>query len=302
MTVTGILPVVPTPFVDGDFDRASFRRMLERSLHALDGYTLLGSTGEAPSMTAARRMAIAEQALADTPDGKDVVVGVSHTSVEESVRLARHAQEHGARAVLCCVPYYFPNSYEGILGFLRTVDQALEIDLVLYDNPFATKTLLRPDWVLGWAGELEHLRSVKLTDHDLAKIGVWQKAGLSVLAGDDPILFQFLTEGVDGAMVIAPVVLPDSFRATWELVAQGDVATAMTVFGRELAPFVHAFGVGEEIATTKALLADLGVFASDELLAPLSPVGPERRRLLRRAFDLGEQAERLRSTAAGEPR
>jgi 4-hydroxy-tetrahydrodipicolinate synthase len=300
MSVTGILPVVPTPFLGGDFDVASFERMLERSLHALDGYTLLGSTGEAPSLTTARRMAIAERALAATPDGKDVVVGVSHTSVEESVGLAVHAQEHGARAVLCSVPFYFSNTYEGVLRFLRTLDAALEIDLVLYDNPVATKTLLRPDWVLGWAAELEHLGSVKLTDHDLAKIGVWQAAGLTVLAGDDPILFQFLTEGVDGAMVIAPVVLPDSFRTTWELAAQGDLEAALTVFARELAPFVHAFGVGEEIATTKALLADLGVFASDELLSPLEPVSPERRRLLRQAFDLGHEAERLRTATAGD--
>jgi 4-hydroxy-tetrahydrodipicolinate synthase len=300
MSVTGILPVVPTPFAGGDFDLASFERMLDRSLNALDGYTLLGSTGEAPSLTTAKRMEIAAQALAATPAGKDVVVGVSHTSVDESVRLARHAQEHGARAVLCSVPYYFANSYEGVLRFLLTLDAALEIDLVLYDNPAATKTLLRPDWVVGWASELEHLGSVKLTDHDLAKVGAWHAAGLTVLAGDDPILFQFLAEGVDGAMVIAPIVLAESFRTTWDLAAQGDLKAAMTVFARELAPFVHAFGIGNEIATTKALLADLGVFASDELLSPLETVGAERRALLRHAFDLGLEAQQLRTTTAAD--
>ena len=39
------------------------RRMVDRMAPDLDGYTLLGSTGEAPSMTTAERMAIAEEAL-----------------------------------------------------------------------------------------------------------------------------------------------------------------------------------------------------------------------------------------------
>jgi 4-hydroxy-tetrahydrodipicolinate synthase len=287
MAVSGVLPVVPTPFYGGRFDRASFERMLDHSIHWLDGYTLLGSTGEAPSLTAAQRMAIAEQALELTPAGKDVVVGVSHTCLEESILLARHAQDHGARAVLCSVPYYFANSPDGVLAHLRELDAALEIDLVLYDNPVATKTVLRPNWVLQWAEQLEHLRSVKLTDHDLAKVATWRDAGLSVLAGDDPILFQFLAEGVDGAMVICPAVLPESFCATWELAASGDSEGALAIFSRELAPFIHAFGIGDEIATTKGLFAELDIFASDELLPPLQPVSAERRRQLLQAYNLG---------------
>jgi 4-hydroxy-tetrahydrodipicolinate synthase len=297
MSVKGILPVVPTPFLDGAFDAASFERMLEHSVHGVDGYTLLGSTGEAPSLTTVQRMAIAEQALALIPPEKTVVVGVSHTSVEESIRLALNAQELGAGAVLCSVPYYFQNTYEGVLRFLRRLDAELQVDLVLYDNPVATKTVLRYDWVLGWAEELEHLRSVKLTDHDPAKIGIWQGAGLGVLAGDDPVLFEFLAAGVDGAMVIAPAVLADSFRATWELAKRGDLEAALGVFARELAPFIHVFGIGEEIATTKALFADIGVFASDELLPPLTGVGPARRRQLRRAFEIGKEAAGLRAEA-----
>lgn len=295
MSVTGILPVVPTPFRGGAFDAASFERMLEHSLEGVDGYTLLGSTGEAPSLTTAQRLEIAEQALALIPNGKTVVVGVSHTSVEESIRLAQHAQEHGAAAVLCSVPYYFQNTYEGVLSYLRKIDDELEVDLVLYDNPVATKTVLRHEWVVEWAEELEHLRTVKLTDHDLAKVGAWQAAGLAVLAGDDPILFELLTAGVDGVMVIAPVVMADSFRAVWELMNHGDTAAALDVFARELAPFIHVFGIGEEIATTKALFADLGVFTSDELLPPLRPVGPTRRQQLRRAFDLGREAAASRA-------
>src|SRR4029077_10399863 len=83
------------------------------------------------------------------------------TSLAESVRLARHAQEHGAAGVLCASPYYFANSREGLRRYFAELDAALEIDLVLYDNPAATKTTLAADDVIAWANEFEHLRTVK---------------------------------------------------------------------------------------------------------------------------------------------
>ena len=45
MSLSGVLPVVPTPLVDGEIDYALFRRMLDFLLPYVDGYTLTGSTG-----------------------------------------------------------------------------------------------------------------------------------------------------------------------------------------------------------------------------------------------------------------
>jgi 4-hydroxy-tetrahydrodipicolinate synthase len=286
VSIEGIIPVIPTPFRDGRFDRPSFERLLEHMHDGVDGFVLLGSTGEAPSLTIAEREAIAEVVLDLTDPGKTVVVGVTDTCLEDTVRLARHAQQHGARGVLCAAPFYFPNSGEGLLRYLAAVDAALEIELVFYDNPVATKTRVTAEAVAGWAARLEHLNSVKLTDSDLSKIDVWHAAGLSVLAGDDPIAFQYLAAGVDGAMMIVPAVFPEAFRATWDLVQAGELEEAFAIFGREIAPFSHAFGIGEEIATTKALLAEIGVFSSPEVRPPLSGVPAERLSVLRAAFEI----------------
>jgi 4-hydroxy-tetrahydrodipicolinate synthase len=299
MPVEGILPVIPTPFLDGAFDAASFERLLEHMLPGVDGYTLLGSTGEAPSLTGQERRRIAELALAMTPAQMRVVVGVTSTSASETAELARHAQEHGAAAVLCAAPFYFANTPDGILRHLTVLDAALSIDLVVYDNPVATKTKIAADDVVRWAGELEHLTAVKLTDHELAKVQVWQQAGLTVLAGDDPIALRYLAAGVDGAMVIAPAVFPEAFREVWTLIRAGSVADALALAGQRILPFLHVFGIGDEIATTKALLKEIGVFASDELLAPLVQVTPERRRLLRDAYDACQRAPAESSAGQG---
>ena len=295
MSIEGILPVIPTPFLDGRFDRPSFERLLEHMDAGVDGFVLLGSTGEAPSLTVAEREEIAAVVLDLTDPAKTVVVGVTDTCLEDSLRLARHAQEHGARGVLCASPFYFPNSDDGLRRWLAALDAALDIELVFYDNPVSTKTRVTAHAVAGWASELEHLNSVKLTDSDLSKIDVWHAAGLTVLAGDDPIAFQYLAAGVDGAMMIVPAVFPEAFRATVDLVRAGALEDAFTIFGREIAPFSHAFGIGEEIATTKALLADIGVFSSPEVRPPLSGVPEDRLPVLRAAFELGSERTAART-------
>lgn len=285
MAVRGILPVIPTPFSSGRFDAASFERFLDHMLPGTDGYTLLGSTGEAPSLTIEQREQIAAQALEMTPKDKTVIVGVTHTCLDDSIRLARHAQEHGAAGVLCASPYYFQNSAQGLRRFFAALDAVLEVDLVLYDNPVATKTTLKPEDVIAWSGELEHLRTLKLTDHDLTKVAKLQGAGINVLAGDDPILFRYLDAGVDGVMVIAPAIFPQPFRKVWDSITAGDAAAAMQTFAAEILPFEHVFGIGDEIVTTKAMLQLMGIFASDEVLPPLVPVDDQRRALLKLAFD-----------------
>jgi 4-hydroxy-tetrahydrodipicolinate synthase len=116
-----------------------------------------------------------------------------------------------------------------------------------------------------------------------------------VLAGDDPIIFRYLAAGVDGVMVIAPAVFPEPFRCTYELVRSGAVPQGYEVFAREILPFLHVFGIGTEIATTKALLASLGIFASAEVLPPLEAASVERTELLRVAYDLGVAGSKARA-------
>jgi 4-hydroxy-tetrahydrodipicolinate synthase len=284
MSVKGVMPVVPTPFLEGRFDEASFARLVEHMSPGVDGFVLLGSTGEAPSMTTRERQEIAAAVLALTPAEMRVVVGVGHTSSDDAIELALHAQQHGAAAVLAPAPFYFPNQPDGVLAFLERIDEILEIDLVLYDNPPATKTVLRAESVVAWMRSLEHLVAVKLTDHDLTKIEPWHEAGLTVLGGDDPIAFRYMAAGVDGVMIIVPALCPSAFRRCWDLLQIDELDAAYAVFSSEILPITHAFGIGDEIATSKAILQEMGVFTSAEVRAPLIASDPDRRRLLHSAL------------------
>ena len=65
-------------------------------------------------------------------------------------------------------------------------------------------------------------------------------------------------------------------------------------------PVLHVFGIGDEIMTTKVLLAQLGVFASAEVKPPLVQVPREREELLALALRVANGASAEPAVASGD--
>jgi len=269
MALKGTLPVIPTPFVDGEIDYPSFKRMIDFFIDDCDGYTINGSTGESPSMTMQERMTLLEFAMQNTPPGKTVIAGITHTDARSAIELARHAASVGVEGCLIPSPYYFSNTRQGVYDFMKLLNDEGGVDLVFYDNPYSTKTFWS-NQDLAEIGRLPRIKAIKITDHAIEKIA-WLKANtdLSVLCGDDVVLYRSLLLGADGCIVIAPCVFPQAYRQSWELLQAGDLRESYRVFSAGVLPFVHMFGVGSEIAATKAIYQHLGIFTSDEMRAPL---------------------------------
>ena len=57
-----------------------------------------GTTGEFPSLTLSERKLIAETWISTSPDAS-IWVHVGHTSQQEAIELAKHAQDIGAKAI-----------------------------------------------------------------------------------------------------------------------------------------------------------------------------------------------------------
>ena len=287
MKLGGSLPVIPTPFYNGKIDFDSLLKLFEHLFPELDGCTLCGSTGEAVSLSLDERLELMKFVARNTPPGKTIVVGLTHTHLEEMGRLARCAEEQGLRGGLVPCPYYFPNSFPMVLKFFQALDGASNLPLVLYDNPLYTKTYLRAHEIGVLLDECTHLKAVKMTDHDLDKITALKKGrDVVVFSGDDVVAFRSLLLGVDGSMIIAPAVFPASYQEVVRLLQAGDCAQALRAFSQGILPFIHLFGPGDEVATTKALFHHLGIFRSAELRLPLLPCRPERLREVVLAHEL----------------
>jgi 4-hydroxy-tetrahydrodipicolinate synthase len=276
LIIAGSLPVIPTPFFENRIDFDSLSRLFDHLFPDLDGFTMGGSTGESVSLTFEERLELMRFAASNTPPGKRVIVGLTHTNLGEAIRLARAAEDLGLHGGLVPCPYYFPNSFEMVLSFFRELDRSTSLPLVFYDNPVYTKTWLSADQVLQIASACQHMAGVKMTDHALEKITSLRKAGVAVYAGDDITAFRSLLLGVSGSMIIAPAVFPSAYQDVVRLLESGGAKEALRVFSAHILPFIHLFGPGDEIPVTKALYRHLGIFRSDELRLPLLASSEER--------------------------
>ncbi len=142
-SIRGVIPAVPTPFsMDGTIHFDAFVEHAQWCLdNGCDALNVLGTTGEANSLSKAQRSALME-AAAQRLDRSRLMVGTGTPDLEASVALTRQASALGFAAALVLPPYYYkPVSEDGIFGWFealiaRTADQ--QIDIYLYNFPQLT--------------------------------------------------------------------------------------------------------------------------------------------------------------------
>jgi 4-hydroxy-tetrahydrodipicolinate synthase len=211
-----------------------------------------------------------------------LIVGVAETSLDGIRDLMRFGDEHNAAGYLVPLPFYYRHTDESITNFFREVSGYTDREIIVYDNPYATKTVLTADDYAALAALRPNIRHVKITDTTLTKVDSAKARGdLILLSGSDDVMQQQVLRGCEGAITAVPQVFPAATRAWFEAARAGDVALACRLFP-PLLPFVNEVMIGTDDypAVTKFALRYRGVIASDEVRAPLLSLGDSRRRIL----------------------
>jgi 4-hydroxy-tetrahydrodipicolinate synthase len=276
--VTGVVPPIPTPFLDGRVDLDSLRRMLDDLAPSIEGVLVGGSTGEAASLSIDERVEVM-RAVADHLDGeRTLAVSIADNSLEHTRRLADAALESGAELLVLSCPGYFPNDRDMLLAYFDAVAELTPAELCLYDNPIASGTWLSLDDVLALLAAIPRLTHVKMTDTALGKVAaLCAAADVTVHAGDDGVLWHQLAAGAEGLMTAVPLVLPEQSARMWRLFRDGHRDDAYAAY-QELTHVIHVgLGAGDYPQVVKAVMHERGLLASDEVRRPLLPLAPARR-------------------------
>jgi len=103
-----------------------------------DGVALLGSTGEANSMTLEQRQTIIEQSTRKLPADR-LLIGTGSCALQDAVRLTKVSIDAGVNAVLVLPPFYYkPQTDESIIRFyselIATVNDS-RLRIIFYNFP-----------------------------------------------------------------------------------------------------------------------------------------------------------------------
>ena len=149
----GVIAAIATPVLEsGEPDLPRFLDRAHRLLeNGCDGLNVLGTTGEATSLSVSQRMDVMNAlAGSDLPLSR-MMVGTGAAAVRDAVVLTREAGDLGFAGALVLPPFYYkPITDEGVLRVFDAIaagSAAAPIPLYLYNFPALTGTPYSPDLV-----------------------------------------------------------------------------------------------------------------------------------------------------------
>jgi 4-hydroxy-2-oxoglutarate aldolase len=223
MKLQGIFPALTSSFDhQGNLYKAKVFHNIEKlNAIGLTGYTVCGSTGETPLLSAEERLQLMAWIKEASAPGKTLIAGVGCESVHETVRLANCAAEIGYDAALVLTPFYYKQQMhrpETQTLFFRAVADRSKLPVLLYNIPQVTGYHLPPETI----AELSHhpnIAGMKDSSGNLEKMSETLrivKPGFQVLTGAGVSIWDALRIGASGAILAIANALPYACVTIWE--------------------------------------------------------------------------------------
>jgi 4-hydroxy-2-oxoglutarate aldolase len=284
-----------TPFRDGEVDVAGIGENVRRWMRTrLSGVVVLGTNGESAYLDEDESERIIATAREAVPPGRLLIAGTGRDSTRATMAACARAAQAGADMVLVRTPGFFKNQMTGevLIRHYTAVADVSPVPVLLYNFPAVFGVDLPTPAIERLAGHA-NIVGIKESGGDVAKIFddvAHTPPGFAVYCGSAPVLFPSLMAGAAGAILAVAGVLPDMCVELFELSRGGQHDEAREL-QRRLTPLARSVTTTFGVPGLKAAM-ELAGFVGGEPRAPLVPVRPEARAIIRAQMrELGVLAE-----------
>ena len=289
----GIISPMITPLKgDDELDREGTVRLTEHlvagGVHAI---FLLGTTGEAQSLTYRLRYEFVELVCRQVAGRIPVLVGVTDTAFIESVRLAEHAAKCGAVGVVAAPPYYFAPSQQELIEYYTALADALPLPLYLYNMPSHVKVFLEPATVKTLANHPNIIglkdSSANMTYFQTLLYHLGDNPDFSLYVGPEELTGECVLLGADGGVNGGANIFPELYVAMYDAACAHDIARVREIQRRmQISTSVYTVGKygSSYLKGVKCALSLLGV-CDDYLSYPYRKFRTEERARIRQALE-----------------
>ncbi|MGH8925967.1 MAG: 4-hydroxy-tetrahydrodipicolinate synthase [Acidimicrobiia bacterium] len=233
-----VLTAMITPFSDdGQVDHEKAWNLARHlASRGSDGLVVTGTTGESPTLAEDEKVAL-YRTVVEAVAGRDtmVVAGTGTYNTAESVHLSRRAAEAGCDGILAVTPYYNRPSQEGLIAHFRTIADATELPVALYNIPGRTARLIEIE-TLKALSDHPRIRAVKdaVMDIDFTSRTCAEVPGLEVYSGQDTYTWPMMAVGAVGVISVISHLAGEQVSAMVEAAAAGEVERARDLHHRLL--------------------------------------------------------------------
>lgn len=258
---TGVALV--TPFKeDLTVDVQSLEKLVNFQIdNGIDYLVVLGTTGEPATMSVEEKELVKSTVIKANNRRLPLVLGIGGNNTAAVVEEIQNTDLSDFFAVLSVCPYYNKPTQEGIYQHFRSVANASDLPIIVYNVPSRTGTNILPETIIRLANDFSNVVAVKEAAGDIVqaiRLIQHKPADFHVISGDDMIALAMVMAGGSGVISVIGQGLPNEFSSMIKFGLQGNVKAANELHYRVMDSIDYIFEEGNPCGI-KALLKKLGI-------------------------------------------
>ena len=282
----GSMPALITPFKNGAVDLKGLKALVEWHIaEGSHGLVPVGTTGESPTLSHEEHEAVVSAVVEAAAGRIPIVAGAGSNNTAESLRFMHHAKDVGASAALVVTPYYNKPTQEGLIAHFKTLHDACDLPIVIYNIPGRSVVDMSPE-TMGELAKLPRIIGVKDATGDLARVcqqRITCGPDFLQISGEDATAHGFNAQGGIGCISVTANVAPALCAQLQEACLAGDYSAALTLQDR-LMPLHQAIFTEPGLVGAKYGLSLLGR-CEDSVRLPLTPLSDLTKALIEQAME-----------------
>jgi 4-hydroxy-tetrahydrodipicolinate synthase len=275
--ITGSIVALATPMhTDGSVDYPQLRKLIDWHIQeGTDCICVVGTTGESPTVNVEEHCEIIRVSVEQARGRVPIMAGCGANSTSEAIELARFAKGVGAQCQLQVVPYYNRPTQEGLYQHFKTIAEAVDLPVVLYNVPGRTVADMQHDTVLRLA-QVPSIIGIKEATGNIER-AQWLirdvPAHFSVYSGDDPTAVALMLCGGKGNVSVTANIAPRLMHELCVAALAGNIQRAMQIQFQLMPVHKHLFVEANPIPL-KWAMARMGL-CGPTLRLPLTPLSAQ---------------------------
>jgi len=228
----GLYTALITPFKNGKVDERAFQSFVVWQItEGVHGVVPCGTTGESPTLSYDEHHRVIALCVEAAKGRVKVLAGTGANSTEEAVMFTEHAKKAGVDGALIVAPYYNKPTPEGIYQHYKTIAEAVDIPIVIYNIPGRSVVDIKDD-TLERLSKISNIVGIKDATGDLSRVSTLRARtgkGFVQLSGEDMTAIAFNAQGGVGCISVTSNIAPKLCAEVQNKTLAGDYAGALAV-------------------------------------------------------------------------
>lgn len=230
MKIQGSIVALVTPMnANGSVDLDSMRRLMDWQIaEGTDAFVIVGTTGESPTVNVDEHAELIRVAVEHSGKRVPIIAGAGGNSTAEAIVLTRYSKMAGADATLQVVPYYNKPTQEGMFQHFKSIAEAVDLPVILYNVPGRTVADMSNETIVRLS-QVKNIIGVKDATGNIARgLDLLRRVpdDFSVFSGDDSTAMALMLCGAKGNISVVANVAPKNMHLMCAAAIKGDIATA----------------------------------------------------------------------------